>query len=393
MSKKTARKSALSGMLGAIPLIIKDFPRQAKKPVDKSIIFLVVLLTCFGFLMIWSASMYNAKLDTGDEFYYVAKQLEYAVVGFILMWIISCVNYKYLREFSGFMMVVIFIMLVLVLLQPETEAVKGATRGLSLLGITILPSEFAKVAVIVFMANEIEKRADILSSFKGFVILVAFMAVLAVTIYKQPALSTAIIVAGVIIGMYFMGGGNLGYITLMGLSAVSAVVVFIMSSEWRMKRVLAYLDPWSDLHGSGWQPAQSLMALGSGGIFGQGIGNGKAKLMFLPEPQNDYIFSIIGEELGLIGCTAVVLVYFLLIFKLIRIALGAKDAFGRMLASGMALLLGVQVFLNIAVVTNLIPATGVMLPFISSGGSSLISLMIGMGIVLNVSRNSGQVKV
>jgi len=190
--------------------------------------------------------------------------------------------------------------------------------------------------------------------------------------------------------MYFMAGGNLFYIIATAAICVGAIIAFIASSPWRMARIYAFLDPWSDLRGKGWQPAQSLMALGSGGIFGQGIGNGKAKLNFLPEPQNDYIFSVIGEELGLIGCITVIVVYFVLIYKLMRIALGTSDVFGRLLASGLGLLLSIQVFLNVAVVTNLIPPTGVMLPFISAGGSSLLTLLFAMGIVLNVSRNVKQ---
>ena len=152
------------------------------------------------------------------------------------------------------------------------------------------------------------------------------------------------------------------------------------------------MDPWEHLLQTGWQPAQSLMALGSGGIFGVGVGNGRAKLMFLPEPQNDYIFAIIGEELGLIGCTILIIAYGVLIYKLVKLSFAAPDVFSRMLVAGMAVLLSMQVFINVAVVTNMIPSTGITLPFISSGGSSLISMLLCMGVVLNISRNQKRVK-
>lgn len=366
--------------------MIHEIPNQAKKRLDRGVVVLILFLTLFGLIMVWSASMYNAKIE-GDEFFYVRKQLIYAVIGFITMYCVSLVDYKFIRKYTDLLLIVTIILLVIVLFLPESEGVGGAVRWLSIGPIVIQPSEIAKIAVLLFLAKEIEKRTAQIHTFQGFVMVLLFCAFMCGLIVKQPALSTSVAVAGLIIGMYFMAGGNLLYIFSFAGVGIVAVYVFITSTPWRMARILAYLDPWSDLLGTGWQPAQSLMALGSGGIFGQGIGNGRAKLMFLPEPQNDYIFAIIGEELGLLGCVTVILVYFLLIFKLIKISFGAPDGFSRMVAAGMGLLLAIQVFINIAVVTNLIPSTGITLPFISAGGSSLVSLMISMGIVLNISRN------
>lgn len=366
--------------------MISDIPNQAKKRMDKGVVVLILFLLCFGLIMIWSASMYNAKLE-GDEFYYVRKQLIYAVFGFGAMYFVSLVDYKFIRKYANAIMGFTILLLIIVMFLPETQGVNGAVRWINIGGIVIQPSEIAKIAVLLFLAKEIEKRTHQLQSFKGFLLLLGFCACLCGLIFKQPALSTSVVVAGLIIGMYFIAGGNLFYISSMIGVAGIAVYVLITSTDWRMDRLLAYMDPWSDLLGSGWQPAQSLMALGSGGIFGVGIGNGRAKLMFLPEPQNDYIFAVIGEELGLLGCVALILIYFLLIFRLIKIAMAAPDVFSRMVTAGMALLLAIQVFINIAVVTNLIPSTGITLPFISAGGSSLVSLMVSMGIVLNISRN------
>jgi cell division protein FtsW len=366
--------------------MISDIPNQAKKRLDRGVVVLIFFLICFGLIMIWSASMYNAKLE-GDEFYYVRKQLIYAAAGFGIMYFVSLIDYKFIKKYVNLIMGFTILLLVIVMFLPETEGVNGAVRWINIGGIVIQPSEIAKIAVLLFLAKEIEKRIDQLHTFKGFLLLLVFCGAICGLIFKQPALSTSVVVAGLIIGMYFIAGGNLLYIVSMVGVAGVAVYVLITSTDWRMDRLLAYLDPWSDLLGSGWQPAQSLMALGSGGIFGVGIGNGRAKLMFLPEPQNDYIFAIIGEELGLLGCVAVILVYFLLVFRLIKISFATTDVFSRMVTAGMALLLAIQVFINIAVVTNLIPSTGITLPFISAGGSSLISLMVSMGIVLNISRN------
>lgn len=365
---------------------IHNTSSEGKKPFSRSIVMTLIILTCFGLIMIWSASMYNANLED-NAYYYVSRQLIYAVVGFVGMFIVSLIDYRFVKKYAYLLMLLSLGLLFFVLFLPETESVNGAVRWISIGGIVIQPSELTKIAVLLFLAGEIEKRKEEICTFQNFVILLVFCAAVCLLIYKQPALSTSVVVAGLIIGMYFMAGGNLTYVMSIAGVAGIAVYFFISGSEWRMQRILAYLDPWSDLYGSGWQPAQSLMALGSGGVFGVGIGNGKAKLLFLPEPQNDYIFAVIGEELGLIGCVLLLALYLYLIFKLIQLSFFCPDMFSKLVTSGMGLLISMQVFINVAVVTNLIPSTGVTLPFISAGGSSLVTLMLSFGVVLNISRN------
>lgn len=366
--------------------MLHKIPGEAKKPIDRTIVIVIAVLTCFGFIMVWSASMYNANLDD-DAYYYVSKQVIYAIIGFAGMFAVSLIDFRFVKKYSFLLMLLSLALLGIVMLLPETEGVNGAVRWITIGGIVIQPSELAKVAVLLYLADEIEKRQDKIGSITNFFKLLIFCGSICLLIYFQPALSTAVVVAGLIIGMYFMAGGNLTYVlSIIGIGG-AMVYVFISSSAWRMARIWAYLDPWSDLYGNGWQPAQSLMALGSGGIFGVGIGNGKAKLLFLPEPQNDYIFSVIGEELGLIGCLMLLSLYLYLIFKLIQISFRCPDMFSKLVSSGMGLLLSIQVFINVAVVTNLIPSTGVTLPFISAGGSSLVSLLLSFGVVLNISRN------
>ena len=368
---------------------LKNVPNQLKKDMDNSIFIIIFMLTCFGLIMIWSASMYNAKLE-GDEFLYVMKQLKYAVIGFSFMWFVSLIDYRFIKKYATLLMGIIVVMLLIV--AAAGVIVNGAGRWLSFGSYVIQPSEFAKIAVIIFLAAFIERHYDLIEEFKGFFMLLVFCAVIGALIAFQPALSTAVVVAALSIAMYFLAGGKLIYIMGMVTTLGIGIYFFIVSTAFRMNRIFAYLDPWEHLLQTGWQPAQSLMALGSGGIFGVGVGNGRAKLMFLPEPQNDYIFAIIGEELGLIGCTILLITYGVLIYKLVKLAFAAPDAFSRMVVAGTAVLLSMQVFINVAVVTNMIPSTGITLPFISSGGSSLISMLLCMGVVLNISRNRKRVK-
>ena len=368
---------------------VKNVPNQLKKNMDNSIFIIIFMLTCFGLIMIWSASMYNAKLE-GDEFLYVMKQLKYAAIGFSLMWFVSLIDYRFIKKYATLLMGIIVVMLLIV--ATAGVIVNGAGRWLSFGNYVIQPSEFAKIAVIIFLAAFIERRYDLIKEFKGFFMLLVFCAVIGALIAFQPALSTAVVVAALSIAMYFLAGGKLIYIIGMVTTLGIGIYFFIVSTAFRMNRIFAYLDPWEHLLQTGWQPAQSLMALGSGGIFGVGVGNGRAKLMFLPEPQNDYIFAIIGEELGLIGCTILLITYGVLIYKLVKLAFSAPDAFSRMVVAGTAVLLSMQVFINVAVVTNMIPSTGITLPFISSGGSSLISMLLCMGVVLNISRNKKRIK-
>lgn len=380
-------------MIRNIKRIIADIPIQKKKPLDKGVLLIICGLCVFGIIMIWSASMYNAKLDSAtgyDEFYYVKKQIVFFVIGLGMAYIISLINVKYIKSFAPSIMLIMVVILFIVSLKSEEDAVGGAVRFISIAGFVIQPAEFVKLAVLLFMAYIAEKYSSGMKSGTAFILICAYLSIVTYLIYVQPALSTAAIIAATIIVMYFIAGGNLVFISVIAVAAVVACVIFIAINPWRMERILAYLDPFSDFQGSGWQPAQSLMALGSGGLFGQGIGNGKSKLSFLPEPHNDYIFSIIGEELGFVGCVCLIIVYFILIIKLFMIAFNSKDIFSRAFVAGSAVLLAIQVFFHIGVDSNLIPSTGIILPFISYGGSSMIAFMMIMGFVLGISRNNNR---
>ena len=373
-------------ILASIKNIIKNIPKQAKKPLDWKVLILVTLICIFGIIMIWSASMYNAKLE-GNEFKYVFKQFKYFIFGFVIMLLVSVLDYRYVKKLSLLVMVISLVLLVMVALKPDTDSVKGAVRYISIFGITIMPAEVVKITVLMSLSYLAELYIDNIKSFKLFVYMLLIMAPICLLIYKQPALSTMIIVAALFVLLYFYAGGNLGYLSGLIVTGVFAVYVFITKTDWRKDRIAGWLDPWSHLLDQGWQPAQSLMALGSGGLWGVGIGNGRAKLKFLPEPQNDYILAIIGEELGLFGCFLLLVAYFVLIFFIVKISFKAKDTFSRLYCIGYASLLAVQVTLNYMIVSNMMPSTGVILPFVSAGGSSIITLLAGMGLVLNISRN------
>lgn len=360
---------------------------RGKRPADFILIFCVLILTVLGLIMIFSASMYNAGITYNNAFFFFVKQLIYGIVGFFLMFIISRTNYKVIKHFAPYVMIGSILLLGLVLIPGVGTNVNGAQRWIQLPGGTIQPSEFNKIALILFMAYSIEKKGELMRSFRyGFLPYCGLLLIMCGLIALEPNLSTAAITGAILIGMLFIGGVNLKYIGVIVAGVFCAGIAMIVITPWRVARMLAYTDPWSNIQGSGWQIAQSLMALGSGGIFGQGLGNGKAKLMFMPEPQNDFIFAHIGEELGLVGGILILFVYLLLIWRLVKISMEAPDTFATLFCGGMAGLLGMQVFINVGVVTNIIPVTGMPLPFVSAGASSLISLLCGMGVVLNISK-------
>ncbi|MBO4359684.1 MAG: FtsW/RodA/SpoVE family cell cycle protein [Eubacteriaceae bacterium] len=366
-------------------------PSQRSRRADRGILITVVVLCVFGLFMIWSASMYNAKTDPSlhyDEFYYVKKQLLFFLAGGAVMMFLSVMNIEILKSLSPWLMGLMLVLLLLTASGSSGE-VNGAVRAIKIGSLVIMPAEFTKIAVLCFTAYFCELTLSHIKKLDMFAIILALTAVTFYVIYRQPALTTAAIIAIVIMGMYFVAGGNLVYLFLSAAGAAALVYKkFIGGSDWRMDRINAWSDPFTNILDEGWQPANSIMALGSGGLTGRGVAKSIAKLSFLPEPQNDYIFSIIGEEFGFLGCILLMAVYLFLIARLFILAFNSKSTFAKLFCAGSGILFALQVFLNIGVCTNLLPSTGVSLPFISSGGSSLISFMAVIGIVLNISRNN-----
>lgn len=371
MSKEKASKEKLS----------------KKNPSDFLLIFCILSLLCIGVIMVFSASIYTSSVKYGDQYHLFKKQLLFGGVGLVAMYIISKIDYKVYQRYNKLILLISVLLLILVLFIGQD--LNGARRWFSIGGLSLQPSEIAKYGVIIFCASSLSQMKDNVRSFtKGLLPFLLLIGLISGLIYLQPNLSTALVLAMIIIAMVFVAGGNLGYIMGLGGGLVAAAIYAMLFIGWRKDRVDAFFNPTGNATGSGWQAKQSLLALGSGGIFGQGLGNGKQKMFYLPEPQNDFIFAHIGEELGLIGTLLILSLFLLLIWRGLRIALYAPDTFSSLLSFGIIFMVGIQVLINVCVVTQIIPVTGMPLPFISAGGSSLIFLMGGMGILLNISKST-----
>ena len=369
--------------------------------IDYSLLFIVLFLLAFGLVMLFSTSSYEAAAEYKDAAYYLKRQTLFTLLGLLLMVFVSFVPYNFWKRISGiaYLGSIGFILLII----PFGLEVNGAKRWLSIPGVPmqLQPAEVAKIGVIIFSAMFIEKLGRrALTTWRGFLIPLAPAAVVAVMLWQiTDNLSSAIIIIAIVAGMLFVACPY--YKRFMGIGAAvigaaSAIVWFIVNSadqnslDFRGERILAWLDPQAYAGGKGYQTIQALYAIGSGGIFGKGLGQSMQKLGFIPEAQNDMIFSIICEELGLFGAISIMLLFLILLWRFMMIAFNADDFYGAMLVVGVFSHISVQVILNIAVVTNSIPNTGVTLPFISYGGSSVFFLLAEIGIVLSVARGAGR---
>lgn len=372
--------------------------RWQESYIDYSMIFVILFLVAFGLIMLYSTSSYEANLDFGDSAYYFKHQLLPALLGLGVMVVSSYFPYKILSRFA--MPIYLAAAAMLILIIPFGKTINGAKRWLIIAGISIQPAEIAKVATIVFTATMIVKLKRNIVTPKGFATALLFPTILAGMVYLITRnLSSAVIIMGITMIMLFVStpGYKLYVLAASGVVGFAALLVFIISNSkqtsgmnFRFERVLAWLDPTAYASGKGFQTLQALYAIGSGGIFGKGLGESMQKMGFIPEAQNDMIFSIICEELGLFGAIAVMLMFILLIWRLMVIANNAPDMFGALLVIGVMGHIAIQVILNIAVVTNTIPNTGITLPFISYGGSAVIIQLAEIGIALNVARNIGR---
>lgn len=378
--KKSKQKNSLAAPRKKLNLGKVDIPFLA----------LVIILLSFGLIMVASSSYVFALYKYGDSYYYIKKQLFFAVAGIVGMLIVAFLDYHHLRKWALVILGISILLLIMVLFPIPGISIKanGARRWLNF-GIQFQPSEVAKLAIIISFASYISANYKHMKKFMvGVVPPAATLGIVAVLVVFEPHLSGAILIVAIGAIMMFVGGIDKKYIfAAIGLvgSVFAAVVAF---TPYMQSRIQMWLDPFSDAQGKGYQIVQSLYAIGSGGIFGLGLGQSRQKHLYIPEPQNDYIFSIIAEELGFVGCIFLILLFILLIWRGYMIAFHAKDKFGALLVIGIVSRIAVQTCLNIAVVTNALPSTGISLPFFSYGGSALIILLVEMGIVLSVSRLS-----
>ena len=362
---------------------------------DYSLLFIVLFLLGFGLVMIYSASSYEAFQAFGDEAYYLKRQLIAVVIGLVAMIVVANIPYHFWEKFAtlGYIVSMALIPIVLTPLGVESH---GARRWIEIpvIGLNLQPAEVAKLAMILFLATIVCKMGKGVRSMKGFIFMVAIPLPVVLEVYLITSnLSSAIIIMGISVLMVFVASPDYKKFVIMalGVCALAALVVYLVASgseifSFRGGRIAAWLDPESDIQHTGFQTMQALYAIGSGGIWGKGLGQSMQKLSFLPEAQNDMIFSIICEELGLFGAVAIILMFVMLLWRMMVIANNAPDLFGAMLVVGVMGHIAIQAILNIAVVTNTIPNTGISLPFISYGGSSVMFLLTEIGLVLSVAQ-------
>ncbi|OGL40898.1 MAG: cell division protein FtsW [Candidatus Schekmanbacteria bacterium RIFCSPHIGHO2_02_FULL_38_11] len=353
---------------------------------DHLLLFITLVLTGIGAIMVYSASAIIALEGKNDSYYFLKKQLVFLFMGFVLMAIVMHFDYTRLRNLAVPFLFLSFIMLIAVLIPGLGLEKNGARRWLNIFGFVFQPSELAKFSLVLYTAYSISKRKEkIHDFFNGTLPLLIMLGIFCMLIMLQPDLGTVIVMASTTFLLLFAGGAKLRHLIYLVLASLPFLYFSILNVSYRRRRILAFLDPWSDQLDTGYQIVQSFLAFGSGGIWGTGIGEGKGKLFYLPWPHTDFIFSIIGEELGFIGVSAVIFLFFTLIWRGIRISMNSRDLFGTFLSLGITLLLGLQSAINIGVTLGLFPTKGLPLPFISYGGSSVVLSLFSVGVLLSIS--------
>lgn len=361
----------------------KDWFNPVKGSIDYPFLLAVILLMAFGLIMLFSAGNARAYSTYGDILYFLKKQLGGVVLGSIAMIVLANFDYHRLGKLSFGLLVFSGFLLVLVLVPGVGTTTNGATRWL----FGFQPSEIAKFAIILFFSFSLSKNQKILPDFlRGFCPYLAVLGVFVLLLYFEPHFSCIILIAFSAFLLLLVGGAEMKHLGLIAAIGVGLIVIMIMAEPYRLKRIVSFFDPFADAQGSGWQIVQSLYAIGSGGLFGVGLGQSRQKYQSLPEPQNDFIFSVLAEELGLLGVIILVALFIFLIVRGIKIAIKAPDLFGTLLVTGIVGIVAVQALINIAVVTASMPVTGMPLPFFSFGSTALSITMAEMGIVLNVSK-------
>lgn len=354
---------------------------------DHILLFVVVSLMGIGLIMVYSASSVTSLAIMSDGLHYFKRQLMWVVIGLLAMMGFASLPYRNLERLAVPLLGLAIFLLILVLIPGVSRDIGGARRWLRFGGIGFQPSELAKLCFVIYLAHSISARQDRIKSLThGLLPDLAISGILFLLIYKEPNLSTAALIGATYMVLYFLGNGSL--INIFGLASCGVILVvsLIFQAGYRMRRFYAFIDPWENAKTSGYHIIQSLVAIGSGGFWGLGLGQSRQKFFILPERHTDFIFAIICEELGLLGGVAVLIMFLALIWRGFYIATRAPDNFGFLLASGITVIIGLQVLVNIGVVLSLLPTTGITLPFISYGGSSLLFLAVGIGILLNISR-------
>ncbi len=361
--------------------------RMRQGPPDLVLFLVVMLLVCIGLIMIFSASAVTSEIKYDDAFYFLKKQLMWAIIGLAVMLVVMKLNYLKLQELGVAALVLALLCLVAVLLPGIGKDIKGSVRQINLIFTSFTPSELTKLCMVFFLASSLSINFGKLKSFsRGLMPYLILIGVVCGLIILQPDLGTAFTVGIAAFLLLLMAGARWDHMSLLALLGLLLVVLAIWLEPYRMIRFVAFWDPWKYASTHGFQTIQSLYAIGSGGLFGMGLGQSRQKFFYLPEQHTDFIFAILGEELGYLGVIVVLTLFFIFAWRGFRIALKAPDIFGSLLAAGLTTMIMAQAAINLGVVSGSLPVTGIPLPFISFGGSSLIFTMAGIGLLLNISR-------
>ena len=353
-------------------------------------LFAVVMALVFlGVVMVYSASAIVAADRFGDPFFFLRKQLFWALLGGGLLWAALKLDYRALERLVIPLLVVSFVLLVLVLVPPFGQAINGTRRWFRLGPFSFQPVELAKFSLVLYLASFLTRRRQAMGEFwQGLFPILLVAGAMALLTFVQPDLGNSLALVVLTLVLAYLAGARVRHMAWIAAAALPLVALAVALKPYRWRRMLAFVNPWDDPQGSGFQIIQSFLALGSGGLFGRGLGESKQKRFYLPEPYTDFIFAILGEELGLIGAVVVVGLFAVLIWRGLRVGLRAPDAFGSFLALGLTVMLATQTLVNLGVVTGALPTKGLPLPFVSFGGSALLMTMFSAGVLLNISQHA-----
>lgn len=356
------------------------------RKVDGVLLGVTFALLLIGIIMTYTSSAVKGYLYYGDPYHYFKAELVWVGLGLVAMTIALLVDWRFLYKWTKPILYSAFVLLVLVKVPGIGKEVNGATRWVGIGPLSIQPSEVIKLAMVLAMARFLAKDPyQVLSFRRGILPSLGLLGLVCALIMLQPDLGTTLVLAATVFFMLLAVGAKLWHMAGLGFAGVGLVAASIIAAPYRLRRIFAFLDPWADPSGKGYQSIQSLLALGPGGLFGLGLGQSRQKFLYLPENHTDFIFAMIGEELGFVGASLVVLLFFLFIWRGFRVAMKAPNLFLSLLAVGLTSLIGIQAMVNMGVVTGVLPVTGITLPFLSYGGTSLLFTMVGVGLLLNIS--------
>jgi len=365
--------------------VAQEIYRPQKANYDVTLLFPVLFLVGIGIVMIYSSSSALAMKKFGSDLFFLKKQGAFAIVGIVALVICRHVPYHWYRSLAYPFILISMVLLAAIHVTPLGYAAGGSARWLRFGDFSFQPSEFARLALVIYLAYSLSKKGETIREFTiGFLPHVVVFAVFALLILFEPDFGSMVILGAITWIMLFIGGVRILYLSSAVLLLLPAAYLFMMKAQYRLRRLVSFMDPWAYPGDEGYQIIHSLLAFGSGGIWGVGIGNGYQKLFYLPEPHTDFIFSIVGEELGLVGVLSILGLYGLIVWRGIWIAKKTVDPFGTYLAAGLTVAIGMQVFVNMGVTLGLLPTKGLALPFLSYGGSSLLLNMASIGILMNI---------